>query len=109
LKDIELARHALQNIKAVDVLMKEMECTKSEEVQHEEVPLLEWLDDDEENEQYTLVQSRKKRKRKFLELIWNFQLGRPLSGEVVEQPLLYIREGRSRNILLLGKKSKRRK
>jgi hypothetical protein len=63
LKDIELARHALQNIKVVDVLMKEMECAKSEEVQHEEVPLLEWLDDDEENEQYTLVQSRKKKKK----------------------------------------------
>jgi hypothetical protein len=39
-----------------------MECGESEEVQPEEVPLLEWLDDDEENEQYTLVQSRKKKK-----------------------------------------------
>jgi hypothetical protein len=63
LKDIELAQHALQNVKFVDAPVKEMECEESEEVQPDDVPLLEWLDDDEENEQYTLVQSRKKKKK----------------------------------------------
>jgi hypothetical protein len=105
LKDIELARHALQNIKVVDVLMKEMECAKSEEVQHEEVPLLEWLDDDEENEQYTLAQSRKK-KKKVLRTHLELPVGEaPVRRSSRATSSLYKR-GEEQEHLAPGKKSK---
>jgi hypothetical protein len=62
MKDIELARHA------IDVAKKKV-CSVDEEVEEEccnetiGVPLLEWIEEDFESESFTLVQSRKKKEK----------------------------------------------
>jgi hypothetical protein len=62
LKDIELARHALQNVKNVKIPDIEMEPEQPTMVNSSDVPLLEWLEDDSGHEQFTLVQTRRKKK-----------------------------------------------
>jgi hypothetical protein len=62
LKDLEIARHALKNLKMLidENLDEPHQLEAIPEVG--EIPLLEWLDEDSEAEQFALVQSWKKKK-----------------------------------------------
>jgi hypothetical protein len=55
LKDIEIARHALENVSQKKV--PDIEVVSEQPILNNprEDPLLEWLEDDPENEQFTLV------------------------------------------------------
>jgi hypothetical protein len=60
MKDLEIARHALDRIKIKDIPTPVIE---EIEVAHDKgIPLLEWLHEDSESENFTIVQSRKKTK-----------------------------------------------
>jgi hypothetical protein len=63
LKDVEIARHALYKKQSRPLPDVEEVAQSPKEIGNEEVPLLEWLDDDSENEKCTLVQSKKKKKK----------------------------------------------
>jgi hypothetical protein len=64
MKDLELARQALN--KHRQILCNEIseEVTLEEEVPYSEIPLLEWVDSDSQVEHYTLVPSIKKKKKR---------------------------------------------
>jgi hypothetical protein len=62
MKDIEIARHALDNVKKSKI-SNPNEIIEESNLNEGEIPLLQWLDDDYEAEQFTLVQSRKKKKK----------------------------------------------
>jgi hypothetical protein len=62
MKDLELARLALDTVKCVKPHVPIIEEYPVNEVEASDVPLLEWLDDDSEVEQFILVQSSKKRR-----------------------------------------------
>jgi hypothetical protein len=63
LKDIEVARHALEKKKKIDVPIQEIENEiPTEDNNISDIPLLEWLDDDSEDEKFILVQSKKRSK-----------------------------------------------
>jgi hypothetical protein len=76
LKDLEVARHTLQvkqklpipNVDEVDIINKDSN--------EGNVPLLEWLDDDSKNESFTLVQSKKKKKKQ-VKFILKHPVGEP--------------------------------
>jgi hypothetical protein len=76
LKDLEVARHTLQvkqklpipNVDEVDIINKDSN--------EGNVPLLEWLDDDSKNESFTLVQSKKKKKKQ-VKFILEHLVGEP--------------------------------
>jgi hypothetical protein len=61
MKDIELDRHTLNNVKK-DKIPDPNEGSKELNMIDEEIPLLQWLDNDSEVEQFTLVQSKRKKK-----------------------------------------------
>jgi hypothetical protein len=63
LRDIEIARNALKNPKLVAEENADESHQLDTVVDVGEVPLLEWLDENSEAEQFTLVQSRKKKKK----------------------------------------------
>jgi hypothetical protein len=64
LKDIEVARHALDKKETV-IPIHEVESEIPTSVSKDnEVPLLEWLDEDPDEENFILVQSKKKLKKK---------------------------------------------
>jgi hypothetical protein len=67
MKDLEMSRLALAKAKCVKPPVPVIEEFSIDEVEVNDVPLLEWLEDDSEAEQFILVQSRKKRKRNQLE------------------------------------------
>jgi hypothetical protein len=58
-------------------------------IEMDEVPLLEWLDDNSERESFTLVQSRKKKKGK-LKLPWEIHWEGTMLGGAKEQHPPYI-------------------
>jgi hypothetical protein len=62
MKDIEVARHAINKVKKIP-MPDPIEFVNESETIANKIPLLQWLDDDSESEQFTLVQSRKKKKR----------------------------------------------
>jgi hypothetical protein len=62
MKDLESARLALDKTKSARPPEQIEEVEPNVEIDSNDVPLLEWLDDDFEGEQFILVQSRKKRK-----------------------------------------------
>jgi hypothetical protein len=62
MKDLEMARLALDTVKCVKPHVPIIEEYPVNEVEASDVPLLEWLDDDSEVEQFILVQSSKKRR-----------------------------------------------
>jgi hypothetical protein len=108
IKDLEIARHALYASKEkmlphVNEVMEE-----NPNIEMDEVPLLEWLDDNSERESFTLVQSRKRKKRKI-----KTPMGNPLGGDHVRRskrttPSLYRNVGDKKNPNSLGKKTIRR-
>jgi hypothetical protein len=99
LMDIEVARHALYKKQANPIpILEESDKSESKEV-ISDVPLLEWIDEDSENEKFTLVQSKKKKKGKW-KSHWKIQLRCPLLEEVRGQHPHYIEERRSSKILL---------
>jgi hypothetical protein len=62
-KDLEIARHAIRNpIVLPDANMDDSSKLDGTYVQ-DEIPLLDWLDDDSEAENFVLVQYRKKKKK----------------------------------------------
>jgi hypothetical protein len=63
LKDLELARFSLLN--KTKVVVPDIEVVQNESLEESvgNVPLHEWLEDDSENEKFTLVQSKKKKKK----------------------------------------------
>jgi hypothetical protein len=62
MKDIEVARHAIDKVK--EILVPDSNEVVAEPVAIlDEIPLLQWLDDDSESEHFTLVQSRKKKRQ----------------------------------------------
>jgi hypothetical protein len=63
MKDLECARQALDKVKFKKCPEPCDEIIPTDSIVNEEVPLLEWVDNDSEAEQFTLVQSRKKKKR----------------------------------------------
>jgi hypothetical protein len=67
MKDLEMSRLALDKAKCVKPPVPVIEEFPIDEVEVNDVPLLEWLEDDSKAEQFILVQSRKKRKRNQLE------------------------------------------
>jgi hypothetical protein len=62
LRDIEIARNALKNPKLIVEEVVEESQLLENIGEAGAVHLLEWLDEDSEDEQFTLVQSRKKKK-----------------------------------------------
>jgi hypothetical protein len=62
MKDLEVARHALEKQK-ISAPPESVVENKNVELENIDVPLLEWLDDDSEVELFTIVQSRKKKKK----------------------------------------------
>jgi hypothetical protein len=64
MKDLELDRHALEKRKWVKIKNLD-ECVETPENNDQmEIPLLEWVDEDFEAENFTLVLSRKNKKKK---------------------------------------------
>jgi hypothetical protein len=100
IKDLEIIRHALYASKEkmlphVNEVMEE-----NPNIEMDEVPLLEWLDDNSERESFTLVQSRKKKKGK-LKLPWEIHWEGTMLGGAKEQHPLYIEMLEIRKILIL--------
>jgi hypothetical protein len=62
MKDIELARLTLENVKKDKTLDPNVVIEEPTMI-NDEIPLLQWLDDDLESEQFTLVQSRKEKEK----------------------------------------------
>jgi hypothetical protein len=60
MKDLDVARHALDKTKEIVLPELNMELQEEESKPPDGIPLLEWLDDDSEAESFTLVQSKKK-------------------------------------------------
>jgi hypothetical protein len=63
MKDLEVARHALDKTKEIRHPELNMELREEESKPVDDIPLLEWLDDDSEAESFTLVQYKRKKKK----------------------------------------------
>jgi hypothetical protein len=60
MKDLEIARHALDRVKKKEIVDPN-ECDEKIALQNDEIPMLEWLDEESEGEQFILLQSKKKK------------------------------------------------
>jgi hypothetical protein len=66
MKDLEKARQALNKIKNIPCVEESKDLCPMDEIQLNDIPLLDWYENDSEAKHFTLVQSRKKKKRKSL-------------------------------------------
>jgi hypothetical protein len=100
LKDIEVARHALDKKKIVAPI-QDVECEIPRKISNNsDIPLLEWLDEDCEEEKFALVQSTKKKKKK-LRTSLGFTEKEPPIRSCRTTPSVYRqRRGGGRKILL---------
>jgi hypothetical protein len=62
-----------------------------------DTPLLQWLDEDSESEQFTLVQSRKKKKRQSITLLSNQGQAETLRRSKITRPSVYRTRGVQEN------------
>jgi hypothetical protein len=60
MKDLEAPRHSLKSINESKINNPNGQIVQETDEKEYEVALLEWLDDDSEAEQFTLVQSKKR-------------------------------------------------
>jgi hypothetical protein len=68
MKDLELARHALEKRKDVEIKSLDVYGETPENIDQTKIPLLEWVDEDSEVENITLVLSKKNKKKKQAQL-----------------------------------------
>jgi hypothetical protein len=68
MKDLELARHALEKRKEVEIKSLDVYGETPENIDQTEISLLEWVDEDSEAENNTLVLSKKNKKKKQAQL-----------------------------------------
>jgi hypothetical protein len=98
MKDLEVARHALDKTKERVYPELNKELHEEDSKPTDDIPLLEWLDDDSEAESFTLVQSKKKKKKQD-HLRLEHLVAHPLIGRSRRStPSVYRNKG-SRNIL----------
>jgi hypothetical protein len=71
MKDLEIVRHALDKSKRVPILDPNSLVHVDEVAPKDDIPLLEWLENDSESEQFTVVQSKKKKNLKSQILLEN--------------------------------------
>jgi hypothetical protein len=62
MKDLEIARHSLDKVKLHEIKNPNDGIVPDNEVKEDHILTLEWLQEDEEAEEFTLVESRKKKK-----------------------------------------------
>jgi hypothetical protein len=97
MKGLEVARHSLKSINASKFNVSNVQKAQENDEIASELHLLEWIDDDSEAEQFTLVQSKKKKKRQSVH-----RLEKPIKREPLRRskrivPLVYRDKGGQEN------------
>jgi hypothetical protein len=108
MKDLELARHVLERPK-VNVPSKIDGEIENDESGHIDVPLLEWLDEDSEAESFTIVQSRKKKKKQAQFLLENPVLTLPVRRSQRTAPSIYRSRGGQENLVPTKQRSRNKR
>jgi hypothetical protein len=107
MRDLELARHALDKQKTVEILDPNDSIPEEEIAVKVEFPMFEWIEEGSESEQFTLVQSKKKKKRKQT-LLENPSKVQPIRRSSRTTPSVYRKIGDQENPdTSLGSKPKR--
>jgi hypothetical protein len=75
MKDLQVARHALDKVKKIDIVDPNDILEKEESSLIDSGNLLEWLEEDSEAESFTLVQNRKQKKKEVCGFAGKFSKG----------------------------------
>jgi hypothetical protein len=101
MKDLEIARYALDKSKESPIPNPNSMVHVDEMIPKEDVPLLEWLENDSEYEQFTVVQPKKKKNLKSQSLLEDSAKGVPIRRSKRTTPSMYRGRGGQEG---LGKK-----
>jgi hypothetical protein len=82
---------------------------ENDESGHIDVPLLEWLDEDSEAESFTIVQSRKKKKKQAQFLLENPVLTLPVRRSQRTAPSIYRSRGGQENLVPTKQRSRNKR
>jgi hypothetical protein len=102
MKDLEVAMHALDKQKRVDIIEPNDNIPVEDLVVKVDHPMLEWTKECSEIEQFTLVQSRKKKKKR-QSLLKNLRKVIPISRSSRTTPSVYRKLGDQENPATLTK------
>jgi hypothetical protein len=109
MKDLEIARQTLDMSKLVEhPINEETEVENSTECV-EVGNLLEWIEEDSESESFTLVQSRKKKKRQLRKSLKKSRMENPLRRSSRITPSIYRGKGVQENLAPGDRRSKKDK
>jgi hypothetical protein len=93
MKDLEIARYALDKSKESPIPNPNSMVHVDEMIPKEDVPLLEWLENDSEYEQFTVVQPKKKKNLKSQSLLEDSAKGVPIRRSKRTTPSMYRGRG----------------
>jgi hypothetical protein len=91
MKDLELARHSLDKVKMCEIKNPNEGVIPISEIQGSEILALEWLEEDEEADDFTLVESKKKKKQRAQ--LENLDGGHVLRRSKRSTPSMYRKPG----------------
>jgi hypothetical protein len=97
MKDFEVARHALEKVKKKEIVNPN-EIEERLATQTGEIPMLEWIDEESEGEQFTLVQSRKKKKKQVHIQLESLVKGEPVRRSKRTAPSVYRNKRSQENL-----------
>jgi hypothetical protein len=107
MKDLEVARHVLERRKEVDIKSLDACDESSDNNEQSEIHLLEWVDEDSESKNFTLVLSRKnKKKKQAQQKLENPEVVVPVRRSKRTAPSIYMSKGGQENPVTSKKMNK---
>jgi hypothetical protein len=100
MKDLEIARHALERVKKRDIIDPNVMLEQEEPALDDASNLLEWLEENSEAESFTVVQSKKKKKRKSITLLGKSAKDIGVRRSKRTTPLIYRGKGEQKDLAL---------